>query len=407
MKLFDVVTREKALDIMKENFNINLSCEEISLINSINRYTCKDIRSNINVPHFRKSLVDGYAILCKDVFLASESNPVPLNIIGEIHMGEISDKELEEEECVYVPTGGMILDNADAVVMVEYSEKLSDETILIQKGAALNENIVEIGEDIKEHEIIYEAGHHINERDIGVLAGANIREIPVYKQIKVGIISTGDEILNYEDNIRDAKIKDINGYMLYGQLSKISCESIIYPPAKDNLDEIIELMKKAVSECDIVLISGGSSVGKKDETIKAIESFENSEILIEGIAIKPGKPTIIAKIDKKLVVGLPGHPLSCAFVVEAIVKPYIRSLYGEDKKDKYITCEFKYNYHKAKGREEYIAVNIDEEYGKLICVPILMKSSVIKHFAKCDGYLRIDRDLEGISKGEIVKVNLF
>lgn len=314
---------------------------------------------------------------------------------------------LAEEEVVYVPTGGMVPSNAEGVVMIEYTEKLGDDTILIQKGVSLNENIVEVGEDIRQDEKIYEKGHFINERDIGVLAGADIKSIPVYRKIVVGIISTGDEILNPEDDIRDAKIKDINSYMLYGQLSKISCKPIIYPPAKDNLQEIIDLMDKAVNECDIVLISGGSSVGKKDETIRAIESFDNSKVLIEGIAIKPGKPTIVANINNKLVVGLPGHPLSCGFVVEAIVKPFILSLFNYKKGNKYISCEFAYNYHKSKGREEYLAVNIYEEDKIQKCNPIFAKSSVIKHFAYCDGYIKIDRELEGIHQGEMVKVILF
>lgn len=407
MKLFDVVSTKDALKEMKENFSIKLQIENVSLIESLNRYISEDIKSQINVPHFRKSLVDGYAILAKDVFLASESNPVPMTLIGESHMGEICNHTLDMEEVVYVPTGGMVPSNAEGVVMVEYTEKLSEDTILIQKGVSLNENIVEIGEDIKEDEKIYEKGHFVNERDLGVLAGADIKSIPVYKKVTVGIISTGDEILNPEEDIRDAKIKDINSYMLYGQLSKISCEPIIYAPAKDNLQEIIDLMDKAINECDIVLISGGSSVGKKDETIRAIESFENSKVLIEGIAIKPGKPTIIADVNNKLVVGLPGHPLSCGFVVEAIVKPFILSLFNENKDNKFLLCEFTYNYHKSKGREEYLAVDIQEENNVLKCTPIFAKSSVIKHFAYCDGYVKIDRDLEGIHKGEIVKVNLF
>lgn len=407
MKLFDVVSTEDALKIMKDNFQIDLQSENVSLIESIGRYISKDIKSQINVPHFRKSLVDGYAVLAKDVFLASESNPVPMTLIGESYMGEVCDKTLAEEEVVYVPTGGMVPSNAEGVVMIEYTEKLGDDTILIQKGVSLNENIVEIGEDIRQDEKIYERGHFINERDIGVLAGADIKSIPVYRKIVVGIISTGDEILNPEDDIRDAKIKDINSYMLYGQLSKISCKPVIYPPAKDNLQEIIDLMNKAVNECDIVLISGGSSVGKKDETIRAIESFDNSKVLIEGIAIKPGKPTIVANINNKLVVGLPGHPLSCGFVVEAIVKPFILSLFNYKKGNKYISCEFAYNYHKSKGREEYLAVNIYEEDKIQKCNPIFAKSSVIKHFAYCDGYIKIDRELEGIHQGEMVKVILF
>lgn len=406
MKLFDVVTIDEALEIMNDNFNISLSVENVGLIESLNRFIGDEINSNINVPHFRKSLVDGYALLSKDVFTASESSPVPMELIDESHMGKVCSAVLDEETCVYVPTGGMVPINAEGVVMIEYTEKLDDKTILIQKGVAYNENIVEIGEDIKEKELLYNKGHYINNRDLGVLAGANIKSVPVYKKIKIGIISTGDEILGLEENIEEAKIKDINAYVLYGQLKEISCEPIIYPPVKDNLEDIIRLIDKANKECDIVLISGGSSVGKKDETVRAIESFDNSEILIEGIAIKPGKPTIIGKIEDKLIIGLPGHPLSCGFVVEAIVKPFILSLF-EEKNKKYISCEFKYNYHKAKGREEFLAVNISEEKDKLICTPIFSKSSMIKHFANSDGYIRIHRDLEGIQKGEEVKVYLF
>lgn len=406
MKLFDVVTIDEAIDTMKYNFKINLSIEDVNLIDSLNRYLGSDIKSQIDVPHFRKSLVDGYAVLVGDVFTSSESSPVPMTLIDESYMGKICSSLLEEETCVYVPTGGMVPNNSQGVVMIEYTEKLDDKTILIQKGVSFNENIVEVGEDIKEDEILYKKGHPINERDLGVLAGANIKTVQVYKKLVIGIISTGDEILGIKEDIEDAKIKDINAYVLYGQLKNIGCEPIIYPPAKDNLQEIIDLIKKATDECDIVLISGGSSVGKKDETLRAIQSFENSKILIEGIAIKPGKPTIIGSIDEKLIVGLPGHPMSCGFVVESIVKPFILSLY-EKISNRFVVCEFKYNYHKAKGREEFLAVNINEENNKLICTPLFSKSSMIKQFANCDGYIRIDRDLEGIHKGEGVKVYIF
>jgi molybdopterin molybdotransferase len=406
MKLFDVVSVEEALNTMKETFTKNLKTEKVGLVDSLNKYLACEIKSKVNVPHFRKSLVDGYAVLFKDVFSASETNSIQTKLIGESHMGKLCDITLEEETCVYVPTGAMIPQNAQGVVMIEYCEKLNDDEVLIQKGISFNENIVEIGEDIKENEVLYEKGHLINERDLGVLAGANIKDISVYKDLVVGIISTGDEILNLDENIKEAKIKDINAYILYGQLKNISLNPIIYPPVKDNLPQIIDLMEKAINECDIVLISGGSSVGKKDETLKAIESFKNSEVLIEGIAIKPGKPTIIAKVKEKLVVGLPGHPLSCAFVVESVVKPYIKSLF-ENENNKYMICEFEYNYHKAKGREEFLAVNIKNENDKSICTPIFSKSSTIKQFANCDGYIKIDRDLEGIHKGQLVKVYVF
>ncbi|MGL4912389.1 MAG: molybdopterin molybdotransferase MoeA [Romboutsia sp.] len=406
MKLFDVVSVKETLDIMKKTFTKNLEIENVNLVDSLNRYLANDIVSKINVPHFRKSLVDGYAVIFRDVISASDTNPIQMNLIGESEMGKICNFELDEEDCVYVPTGAMIPENSQGIVMIEYCEKLNDTEVLIQKGVSFNENIVEVGEDIKENEVLYKKGYLINERDLGVLAGANAKNISVYKGLVVGVISTGDEILNLDEDIKEAKIKDINAYILYGQLKNMHLNPIIYPPVKDNLEEIINLMQRSLNECDIVLISGGSSVGKKDETLKAIESFDKSEVLVEGIAIKPGKPTIIANIDDKLVVGLPGHPLSCAFVVESIIKPHIKSLY-ECEGENYMVCEFEYNYHKAKGREEFLAVNIKEENNKLLCTPIFSKSSTIKQFANCDGYIKIDRDLEGINKGDVVKVYLF
>ncbi len=406
MKLFNVVTIDNAIDIMSKNFKASLETETVNVLESLNRYLAQDIKSNINIPHFRKSLVDGYAVISKDIFLASESNPVPLKLIGESKMGNVCNIELEEETCVYVPTGGMVPYNAEGVVMIEYTEKLDNDNILIQKGISFNENIVEIGEDVKAGEELYKKGHKINYRDLGVLSGADIKDILVYKNITIGIISTGDEILSPEEEIVDAKIKDINTYILYGQLKELELKPLIYPPTKDNLEEIINLLEKASNECDIVLISGGSSVGKKDETLKAIESFENSSILVEGIAIKPGKPTIIGSINNKMVVGLPGHPLSCAFVVESVIKPFIKLLYN-NKNNRYILCRFAYNYHKAKGREEYISVNIKEVNESIVCEPIFSKSSTIKNFATCDGYIRIDRDKEGLQKGELIRVYLF
>lgn len=406
MKLFNVVNVDDAINLIKKNFTYDLEITSVDLIDSLNRYLAKDIKSNIDVPHFRKSLVDGYAILFEDVMSASETNPIHMNLIGESYMGELCDKDLETEECVYVPTGAMVPSNSQGVVMIEYCEKLNDKEILVQKNVSYNENIVEVGEDIKQNEFLYKAGHLINERDLGVLAGANIKNVDLYNGLTVGIISTGDEILNQNEDICDAKIKDINAYILYGQLKNIGLNPIIYPPVKDSLCDLIRLMKNVMNECDIVLISGGSSVGKKDETLNAIKSFESSEVLVEGIAIKPGKPTIIAKINQKLIMGLPGHPLSCAFIVESILKPYIKYLF-KNENERYTMCEFEYNYHKAKGREEVLAVNIIYENDKAKCVPIFSKSSTIKAFAQSDGYIKIKRDTEGISKGDLVKVHLF
>lgn len=403
-----MVSVNEAQNILNENFYYKLEKEEINLEKAIGRIIYEDIISKVNVPEFRRSTVDGYAVNCRDVAGASESMPAMLNLKGEILMGELADHSIDlPGECVYVPTGGMIPDGADAVVMIEYTEKLDEETILINSACANGDNVVQIGDDISIDEVVIKKGTKLRPYEIGVLSSLGFTEIPVFKKPKVGIISTGDEIVGIGERPKLGQVRDINTYLLYSSILKDEAEPINYGVVKDEYELLKSTVDKALKQCDLVLISGGSSVGVKDQTIKVIDSFQESEVLVHGIAVKPGKPTIISKVCGKAVFGLPGHPLSCAIIYQIIVKNFINKLQNNIDKEYPVQCSFSINYHKAKGREEYLPVVLRNLDNELMAEPIFSKSGLITGFSKAYGYIKIDKNIEGLREGEKVLVYKF
>ncbi|PIH05558.1 molybdopterin molybdotransferase MoeA [Clostridium combesii] len=408
MDLFNVVSIKEAKDLIEKNFNVKPIKEEVELLNSIDRVIYEDIVSQINVPNFRRSTVDGYAVNSKDVAGASESMPAMMNYKGEVLMGKIPEVNMNfPGDCVYVPTGGMIPEGSDSVVMVEYTERVHEDTVLINKATAYGEKVVEIGEDIAKEEIIIKKGKRLRPYEIGVLSSLGITKVPVCRKPKVAIISTGDEIVdpNKEPNL--GEVRDINSYLLQASIIEDGGIPINYGIIRDDFNLLKNTVEKAIEDTDIVLISGGSSVGKKDVTIDVINSLGDPGVFVHGIAIKPGKPTIIGKAKDKIVFGLPGHPLSAAIVYKVIVKYYIDKIAGIKEKVFPIVCKFNINYHSAKGREEYLPVTLNWQENEIIASPIFSKSGLISGFSKAYGFIKIDKNLEGIKKDEKVFVYRF
>lgn len=405
MELFKVVDINEAINIVNEHFKIKAPSEKVSLFNSLGRITYSDIVSGENIPGFRRSSVDGYAIKAKDSAGASEAMPAVFELIDEVKMGQSIAVQLNfPGECVYVPTGGMVPGGADAIVMIEYSEKLDDKTILINHSAFPGENLVDEDEDIASGEVVIRKGTILRPYEIGVLSSLGAMEIEVCRKIKCGIVSTGDEIIDPSKTPAQGQVRDINSYLLSSLAEEAGTEPVIYGVFNDHFEELKAAITRASKECDMVLVSGGSSVGKKDQTYEAIESLEKAQILVHGIAVKPGKPTLIGKAEDKIIFGLPGHPLACAVVFKTIVESYINRLYSLDRIDYPVECTFAVNYHKAKGREEFLPVSIDRKENKLVAIPVISKSGIISAFSKAYGYIRIDKNLEGIREGEKVSV---
>ncbi|MCR1973243.1 molybdopterin molybdotransferase MoeA [Clostridium sporogenes] len=408
MDLFNVVSIKEAKDLIEKNFNVKPIKEEVELLNSMDRVIYEDIVSQINVPNFRRSTVDGYAVNSKDVAGASESMPAMMNYKGEVFMGKIPEVNMDfPGDCVYVPTGGMIPEGADSVVMVEYTERVHEDTVLINKSTAYGEKVVEIGEDIAKEEIIIKKGKRLRPYEIGVLSSLGITKVPVCRKPKVAIISTGDEIVDPNKEPKLGQIRDINSYILQASIIEDGGIPINYGIIRDDFNLLKNTVEKAIEDTDIVLISGGSSVGKKDVTIDVINSLGDPGVFVHGIAIKPGKPTIIGKAKDKIIFGLPGHPLSAAIVYKIIVKYYIDKIAGAKEEVFPIICKFNINYHSAKGREEYLPVTLNWEGDEIIASPVFSKSGLISGFSKAYGFIKIDKNLEGIKKNEKVFVYRF
>lgn len=408
MDLFNVISVEKAKELIDLNFNLEPRSEFVNLMESLERIIYDDIMSEIDVPHFRRSTVDGYAVNSKDVAGASESIPSIMDYKGEVLMGKKPDANISfPGECLYVPTGGMIPDGADSVVMVEYSERMDSDTVLINKPNAYGENVVEVGEDISKGECIIKKGKKIRAYELGVMSSLGMTQVPVCKRPKIAVISTGDEIVDPKETPKMGEIRDINSYVMQAFAIEDGCQPINYGVIKDDFELLKDTVNKAIDEADIILISGGSSVGKKDSTIDVINSLGQPGVIVHGIAIKPGKPTIIGKVRDKIVFGLPGHPLSAAIVYKVIVKYCIDKIKGFSEDIFPIVCNFSINYHSAKGREEYLPVTLAWNEGEIIASPVLSKSGIISSFSKAYGFIKIDKNLEGIRQGEKVFVYRF
>lgn len=402
--MLDVLTVDEAIQVIKENYKLPLEVEKVDLFNSLDRLLAEDIYTKEPVPGFTRATMDGFAVNSFDTFGASTSQPAYLKVTGEVLMGESPHKRLNVEEAFIIATGGALPEGSDAVVMLENTEWFDKETIAVLKPVAPGENVIFAGEDVKQGDLVCSKNSIIRPQDMGILAGIGVTEIPVYKKLSFGIISTGNEIIDPGVKIvPPGKIRDINSYTLYGLVKKLNAHAKFYGIIPDDFRMLKKAVQTALLENDIILLSGGSSVGTRDLTARVFEEFEGSKQLFHGISIKPGKPTLAAIIDNKLLVGLPGHPASAMIVFDVIISPIIA---GRNQRAR-CTAYMAANVASAPGRQDYVRVCLKEEHGKLIARPILGKSGLITTIVESDGFVVIPLDKEGISAGEEVEVELY
>lgn len=404
MELFNVVSVKEANEVIDRSFNYELGYEKVNIMQSVGRICYQDIKAECNIPEFKRSTVDGFAVCSRDVFGASEAMPSMLELKGEIFMGKVPPTDIIWGECLYIPTGGMLPEGADSVVMVEYSHKLDENTVMIYSPVAMGDNVIRVGEDVNNQDIVLKRGDKLRPYEIGVLASIGISEVIVYKRPRVAIISTGDEVVPCDVKPAIGEVRDINTHLIWSLLVEDGMEPVSYGIIKDEYDDLKSTVDSAFNECDMVLISGGSSVGKKDQTLKVIASYDDGEVLVHGIAVKPGKPTIIGKHKEKIIFGLPGHPLACSIIYKILVKNYLHSLMSYDDENYGTSAIMSINYHSAKGREEYLPVELETIENKIIAKPVFGKSGIITAFSKAWGYIKIEKNVEGLKQGQLVEV---
>lgn len=397
MDFFKVISEKESKKIVKDNLTREvLSFHKENILSALNKIVAEDICSPSELPLYNRSTVDGYACTAQDVYCASASVPAFLNIKGTVAIGEIPTVTLKKNECCYVSTGSLIPDGANSVVMIENTEKLGSQ-IAVYSPLRQYENIVKKGEEIATGQIVAKRGETVTPFLIGVLSGIGIDEISVFDELSVSIISTGDELASSDEKAENGKIWDINSNLLSAFASDYGIKINSVERVKDDEKKISEALIKASEMSDIVLMSGGSSVGMKDFTLKIFEDLGG--VLIHGVALKPGKPSVLGKINDKLIFGLPGNPLAASLVFKDLCLDTISEMRGREIKPEFY-AECSVNFHSTPGRTTIQPVTVKEENGALYFEPVFLKSAHIAAMLKADGFVKISPDSEGVNVGD-------
>lgn len=385
--------------------------EVILLEDAVGRVLSRDLSANEDLPRFSRSTMDGYALKAKGTFGASEGLPALFEVVGEVRMARVNDSKVGEGEAVKIPTGGMLPEGADGVVMVEYCELLDDSTLEISRAISPLENVIQPGDDIRRGDLFLNKGRRLRPQDLGLMAGLGQSEVPVFRRPKVAIISTGDEIVPVEGRLRPGQVRDMNRYTLGSLCRRTGAEPLHIGLCADDFESLKGLVEKALLQADLVWVSGGSSVGTRDLSLKVFETFTNFELLVHGISISPGKPTIIGRIGSQPIVGLPGHVASALIIAEVFMTRLIFRLAGDADfsrgYNRHVEAVLSQNVESASGREDYIRVRLVKEGESLTAKPVFGKSGLISTLVEADGLIRINMNAEGLYKGERVNVMPF
>jgi molybdopterin molybdotransferase len=406
MQFFKVKTVEETFALIEEYIPVTPHKEVRVLEEALHYILAEPIVAKENVPSFDRSTVDGYAVKAKDTYGSSESMPGFLTVTGEVKMGEVPHSVVGPGNAVYVPTGGMMPSGSDSVIMIEHCEDL-DGLLNTYKQIAPGENVIRAGEDIKEGETLLTAGTKLRPQELGALASLGITHVTVFRQLKVGYLSSGDEIVPYQtETLQEGQIRDINYLTISGLAREWNVDVEYGGIVRDDFEAFRQKAKELYDQVDCLILSGGSSVGAKDYTTEVIQSLGNPGVFVHGISIKPGKPTILAMADGKPVIGLPGHPASAMIIFRLFGERILRKLMGEkvERKPERIFARITKNIPSSPGRSDYIRVRLIEKEGEWWAEPIIGKSGLITTLVKSDGIVEISSEKEGISQGEYVPV---
>ena len=403
------LTLKESIELFLKRVNSeNLSYEVIPIEKAYHRVTFEDIYAPENLPGFRRSTVDGFAVRSQDTFGAKETMPAYLTVKAYIQMGLAPAFSLGPGECAEIATGGMLPEGADAVVMIEHVNVVSSDLIEVLKPVGPGENVIFEDEDVKKGEIVIPKGHKLKPQDIGALAGLGFNEIKVVKKPVISIILTGDEIIPHTEKSTPGKVRDINSFVLAGLIEETGGVPLKMGIVKDDYKEIKDVVDKAFESSDIILITGGTSTGIKDMTAQIINELGEPGVIFHGVSIKPGKPIIAGICNKKPVFGLPGHPVAVYICFELFVKPIIHKLLGlTDKiyKPK-VKAKLTRSIFSQAGRTDFIRVYLEEKDNNLFATPLLSKSGLIMTLVKANGILCIPEDRLGFEKNEEVEVKI-
>jgi molybdopterin molybdotransferase len=407
-ELFTVYTPPVASARLREHYAPQVRRERIAVADALDRVLAETLFSPQDLPEFPRSTVDGYAVSAADTYGATPGLPAFLHLAGEVPMGQAPALTIGVGEAALVHTGGMVPPGADAVVMIENTQRVGTDAIEVMAPVSEGQAVIQIGEDIRCGVQVLPAGRKLRAQDIGGLLALGITEIEVAARPRVGIVSTGDEVVPPDQSPQPGQVRDINSYTLAALTRRAGGEPVCYGIIPDDREALRAAAGRAFTECDLAVFSAGSSVSYRDLTADIINELGEPGVLVHGVSVKPGKPTILAVCNGKPVFGLPGNPVSAMVIFDLFITPTILSLLGtEAPLAQKVRARLARNLASDSGREDYIPVRLETRDGERWAVPVLGKSNLIYTLINAEGAIKIELDSNGIRAGDFVEVTLF
>ncbi len=404
-EFFEVVSLSEAKEHLAK-FDV-VGQESVPVTGAVGRVLGKQVVVDADLPPFRRSTMDGYAVQAASTYGSSESAPAMLPVVGSVTMGKSPEFSVGPGQVARIMTGGMLPKGTDSVVMVEHTEAIDERSIELYRSAAPGQNVIEPGEDFAAGQTVLSSGTRLGPSHVGTLAALGREQISVFRRPRVGIISTGDEIVPVAQKPGLGQVRDVNSHTLSALVIQAGAQAELLGLVGDDFDQLLAVSRSALETTDMVLLSGGSSVGNRDFTIDVLSSLPQAEILVHGIAVKPGKPTILARVGAKAFWGLPGHVTSAMVVFRTLVLDYLERISGvapESPRQLPMPARLSRNVASVHGRAEYLRVQLEQREGRLWAVPVLGKSGLINTMVKADGLIEIPADTEGLDRDSPVWV---
>ena len=408
-EFFNVLAPDAAFQALKPMLATSVGVESVRTSEALGRVTAEDIHSPEDLPAFARSTMDGYSVRSRDTFGASEGLPAYLDLVGEVSMGEAADVRLEVGQAAKAYTGGMLAKGADAVVMVERTQALDETAIEVLRAVAPGENVVQVGEDVRKGEVILPKGSVIRAQDIGGMLALGVTSISVSRKPRVGIVSTGDELVPPHAELGPGQIRDINTYTISALVRQAGGDPEPIALAPDDFEEQRGAAARGLETCDALVFSAGSSVRSRDLTADVFESLGEPGVIVHGISIKPGKPTVIGMAADKPVFGLPGNPVSAMVVFDLVARPAIYHLSGCERIPAPPTAQATLgrDIPSTAGREDYVPVRLGQSSEGALAMPVFGKSNLIYTLVRSDGIVKVPLDRSGLYAGEMVDVRMY
>ena len=408
-EFFRVITADQFIGLLGRF--PRLAAERVPLDASLGRILAADMASPEDLPQGARSTVDGYAVRAEDTFGASDAIPALLEVAASVPMGVLPDFAIQSGQAAQISTGGFLPRGADAVVMVEYTNAAGSRSVEVTRPVTVKANVLERGEDARAGELLLAAGRTLRPQELGFLAALGVCAVEVGRRPRVSVISSGDEVVPMDREPSPGQIRDANSHSIAAMVRACGAEPVPFGIVPDSADRLRDALADALSQADVVAVSGGSSIGTRDLIVDTVTSLPATEILAHGVSIRPGKPTLLAMRQGKAIFGLPGHPVSALIVAEVFLAPFLQYLQGASLEKgplgPQVRAVLATSVPSTIGLEEFVRVRLEQtEEGVKAARPVFGKSGMLSTMVTADGVLRIPMNSEGFSKGEMVPVTL-